>query len=376
MQHKFNLFIIPCIVFMMIFSACNSQTEKTRATGLKDVFEGDFYIGTTLNKDQINGIDTSAIKIVKQHFNSITAENCMKVEKILVSRDVYDFSVADKFVDFGEQKKMFIVGHTLIWHSQTPDWFFTNDAGNDVSKEELIQRMKKYIHKVVGRYKGRVNGWDVVNEAVNDDGSMRESKYYKIIGPEYVRLAFQFAHEADPDAQLYYNDYSMNKKEKQEGVIRLIKSLQEDSIPVDGIGMQAHLLFNEPTVEDMEQGIINLSQLGLPIMITELDITVLPWPGSEITADVATNHEFKKEYDLYPHGLPDSVSEQLNNKYLQLFEMFKKHHDKISRVTVWGIYDQQSWRNYWPIPGRTDYPLLFDRNYQPKPVVKELLENE
>ena len=271
---------------------------------------------------------------------------------------------------------MFIIGHTLIWHSQVPGWFFTGDAGNDISREELIQRMKNHIYTVVGRYKGRVKGWDVVNEAVSDDGSLRKSRYYEIIGPDYIKLAFQFARDADPDAQLYYNDYALTNKEKREGVIKLIKSLQQDSIPVHGIGMQGHLSLDGPTVEEMEQSIINLSELGLPVMITELDITVLPWPGTEITADVALSHEFKEEYDPYSQGLPDSINNKLNDKYLNLFRMFEKQHEKISRVTLWGVYDGQSWRNYWPIEGRTDYPLLFDRNYQAKPVVEKFLKNK
>lgn len=361
------------VIPLLLFWGCKPQQDTTHNKGLKDVLNGKFYIGTALSKDQILGGDSAAISIVKQHFNSIVAENCMKVEKILPRKGEYDFSVADKFVDFGEQNNMFIIGHTLVWHSQTPDWFFTDDNGNDVSRDELIQRMKKHISTVVGRYKGRVDGWDVVNEAMENDGSFRQSKYYKIIGPEYIKLAFQFAHEADSGAQLYYNDYAMTLEEKQDGVMKMLQSLQKDGITIHGIGMQGHINLNKPPVEQIEKSILRLSALGIPIMITELDMTVIPWPGTDVTADVALSVAFKKEFDPYPNGLPDSVNKQFNDKYYQLFKMFEKHSDKISRVTLWGINDQQSWRNYWPIDGRTDYPLLFDRSYHPKPAVTKLI---
>ena len=369
-QLKFIFFYSLLSLFLF---GCTKKESTTVEIGLKDAFKGKFYIGTALNANQIQGKDSMAIEVVKKHFNAIVAENCMKAERIFSDKWTYDFSLADQFVDLGVKNNMFIHGHTLIWHSQVPDWFFTDKEGNDVGREELIQRMKDHIFAMVERYKGRVTAWDVVNEAFENDGSLRKSKYYKIIGPDYFKLAFQFAHEADPEAKLYYNDYSMTIPEKQDGVIALIAELQKDGVPVDGIGMQGHISLDSPTVDDVQKAILKFSELKIPVMITELDITVLPWPGTSVSADVALTHEFQQEFDPYSNGLPDSVSIKLNDKYYDLFKMFEKHSDKIDRVTLWGVNDTQSWRNYWPIDGRTDYPLLFDRAYQAKPVVEKLI---
>lgn len=298
----------------------------------------------------------------------------MKAERIFSKEWTYDFSTADQFVDFGVKNNMFMHGHTLVWHSQVPDWFFTDEEGNEVSREVLIERMKDHIFALIGRYKGRVTAWDVVNEAFENDGSLRESKYYKIIGPDYFKLAFEFAHEADPAVKLYYNDYAMTIPSKRDGIIAFIKELQKDSVPIHGVGMQGHYSLDNPSIERVEQSILKLSELNIPVMITELDITVLPWPEKSMTADVGLSHEFNKMYDPYSAGLPDSVDVMLNQKYYELFKMFEKHSDKIDRVTLWGVNDTQSWRNYWPIETRTDYPLLFDREYKAKPVVERLIK--
>ncbi len=369
--------ILRSIVFYSLLSlfvmGCTKKESTVKESGLKDAFNGEFLVGTALNANQIQGKDSMAIEVVNKHFNAIVAENCMKAERIFSDKWTYDFSLADQFVDFGVKNNLFMHGHTLVWHSQIPDWFFIDENGNDIDREELIKRMKDHIFAMVGRYKGRVTAWDVVNEAFENDGSLRKSKFYNIIGPDYFKLAFQFAHEADPEAKLYYNDYSMTIPEKQDGVIALIKELQKDSVPVDGIGMQGHINLDSPSVEDFEKAIIKFSELNIPVMITELDITVLPWPGTSVSADVALTHEFQQEFDPYSNGLPDSVSIKLNDKYYDLFKMFEKNSDKIDRVTLWGVNDTQSWRNYWPIDGRTDYPLLFDRAYQAKPVVEKLI---
>lgn len=180
--------------------------SANKVKGLKDVFQGKFYLGTAMNTWQINGKDTASVRIIKQHFNSITSENVMKSALIHPEEGKFDFTLPDQFVEFGLQNHMFIIGHCLVWHSQAPKWLFVDEKGNDVLREVLISRMKNHIQTVVGRYKGKVKGWDVVNEAIMDDGSWRQSKFYQIIGPEFVKLAFQFAREADPEAELYYND--------------------------------------------------------------------------------------------------------------------------------------------------------------------------
>ncbi|GAB3527666.1 endo-1,4-beta-xylanase [Pontibacter brevis] len=341
---------------------------------LKDAFAGQFHIGTALNTQQIVGRDTAALRVVKEHFNAIVAENVMKSAMIQPREGEFYFDLADRFVAFGEQHNMLINGHTLIWHSQAPRWFFQDSAGNDVSREVLIQRMKNHISTVVGRYKGRVHTWDVVNEAILDDGSWRKSKFYEIIGEDFVKLAFQFAHEADPEAELYYNDYSMFHSGKRAGVVAMVRKLQQQGVRVDGIGMQGHIGLQYPPIEEFEKSLLAFSDLGVKVLITELDLTVLPAPRENVGADVSASFEYQQQMNPYADGLPDSVSEAFNARYLSFFKLFTKHQDKISRVTLWGVNDGHSWRNGWPMRGRTDYPLLFDRNNKPKPVVKSIMQ--
>jgi endo-1,4-beta-xylanase len=234
--------------------------------------------------------------------------------------------------------------------------------------------MKKHITTVVSRYKGRVKSWDVVNEAFMDDGSWRQSPFFKIIGKDYIKLAFQFAHEADPDAQLIYNDYSMAHKGRRDAVVKMVNDLKQQGVKIDGIGMQAHLIMDFPTLEDEEQSILAFAGTGAKVMITEMDLTILPSPDQNNGADVSLKFAYKKDMNPYPNGLPDSIATAWNNRMADFFRLFLKHHDKISRVTIWGVSDAQTWRNNWPIRGRKDYPLLFDRNLKPKPIVEIIMK--
>lgn len=356
---------------ILILIGCANEDKPVSAH--KEAFKDKFYVGTALNSIQIIGTDTVALDIIKKNFNSIVAENCMKSKVIQPVEGQFDFELADKFADFGEQNNMFIIGHTLIWHSQSPNWFFIDDEGKQVSREVMIDRMKKHIHTVVGRYKGRVHGWDVVNEAILDDGSWRDNEFYQIIGKDYVSLAFQFAQEADPDAELYYNDYSMAHEGRRNGVVNMVKELQGKGIKIDGIGMQGHCTMDFPSIEEYEKSILAFAELNMNVMITELDLSILPQPEENLGADVLFSSKYRKAMNPYADNLPDSVNSAHQDRYLQLFKLFIKHHDKISRVTLWGVSDNQSWKNNWPIHGRKDYPLLFDRNYQPKPVVRFII---
>ncbi len=368
---KLRMLIVMLFAFAAIVGCANAQ--KAEPT-LKDALAGKFYIGVALNTPQIRGMDTLSLEIVKKHFNSITAENCMKSGELQRTEGVFDFDLADQFVEFGEKHNMHIVGHTLIWHSQAPRWFFTDENGKDVSREVLIERMRNHIYTVVGRYKGRVHGWDVVNEAIEDNGSWRNSKFYQILGEEFVEYAFKFAAEADPDAELYYNDYSMFLEGRRNGVIKMVKNLQAKGIKIDGIGMQGHLLMDSPSLEEYEKSILAYADLGVTVMITELDLSALPWPARQQGADIALRAEYEARMNPYTEGLPDSVSAAWNQRMGDFFSLFLKHSDKISRVTQWGVTDRQSWKNNFPTRGRTDYPLLFDRNYQPKPVVERIIK--
>lgn len=372
MKLKSYYFVISFMV-IALFANCKAEESKSEKA-LQEALKGKFLIGVAMNADQITGKDTAGVRLIKQHFNSITPENCMKSEVLQPEEGKFDFALADQYVDFGQKNNMFIVGHTLIWHSQAPKWFFVDKDGKDVSREVLIERMKNHIYTVVGRYKGRVNGWDVVNEAIEDDGSFRKSKFYEIIGEDYIRLAFEFAHEADPEAELYYNDYSMSKEGKRDAVVKMVRKLQSEGVKIDGIGMQGHMTMDFPTLEEEEKSIVAFSETGVKVMITELDLTVLPSPGTKVSADVALSYEYQKQLNPYPNGLPDSVAQAAHDRYAEFFRLFLKHADKIDRVTMWGLTDEDSWRNNWPVPGRTDYPLLFDRNYQPKPIVETIIK--
>lgn len=362
--------------FILIFTALLlfGFTSYSQAVKLKDAFANKFYIGTAVNEWQITGKDSASSQLIKENFNAIVAENCMKGGPMQPEEGKFRFDLADKFIEFGEKNNMYMTGHTLIWHSQAPRWFFTDKDGNEVSREVLIQRMKDHIYTVVGRYKGKIKGWDVVNEAIEDDGSYRKSRYYKIIGEEFIELAFKFAHEADPDVELYYNDYSMFLPGKRAGVVAMVKKLQEKGIRIDAIGMQGHVGLDFPELKEFEESIKAYTALGVKVMITEMEISVLPMPDYKVGAEISASFEYKQKLNPYEKGLPDSVNAQFEQRYLDFFNLFLKYKDVISRVTVWGANDALSWKNNWPVRGRTDYALLFDRNNKPKPVVAKIIQ--
>ena len=232
--------------------------------------------------------------------------------------------------------------------------------------------MKDHIYKVVGHYKGRVKGWDVVNEAIEGNGEFRKSPYYRIIGPDFIRLAFQFAHEADPDAELYYNDYGMDSPRKREAVVKMVKDLKAKGCRIDAVGMQSHVAFDTP-LDEYEKSIEAFAGAGVKVMITELDLSVLPWPRGNFGAAVETNFEYKKAMDPYKDGLTPDMEKKQSDFFVKLFDIYLRHSKDITRVTFWGVTDGDSWKNNWPVHGRTDYPLAFDREMQPKPFVQEVV---
>ena len=364
--------IASALLIAAFVAACgNQKATVVEEPSLKDAVGDKFLMGVALNVNQSSGVDTSSIKLVKQHFNSIVAENCMKCEVIHPEEDRYDFTLADQFVSFGEKNGMAVIGHCLIWHSQLAPWFCVDEKGNNVTPEVLKQRMKDHITTIVTRYKGRIKGWDVVNEAILEDGSYRKSKFYEILGEEFIPLAFQYAHEADPDAELYYNDYAMNMPGKREGVVKLVSSLKEKGIRIDAVGMQGHMGMDYPDIIEFEQSIVAFAGTGVKVMVTEWDMSALPTVKQ--SANISDTVAYQKMLNPYPETLPDSVSKAWNNRMKQFFGLFEKHADVISRVTAWGVSDSDSWKNDFPVKGRHDYPLLFDRNYQPKPFVKEIM---
>ena len=354
---------------LLTFVLCFYSTSMVAELTLKEAFKDKFHIGTAMNVRQISGYDPLTIDIIKKHFNSIVAENCMKSMYMQPKEGEFYFDEADKFVSFGEENDMFIIGHCLIWHSQTPSWFFTDENGNDVSKEVLIERMKSHITTIVSRYKGRIQGWDVVNEAILEDGSYRKSKFYEIIGEDFIRLAFEFAHAADPDAELYYNDYNEWYLGRRQTVINMIESFKEKGVRIDAVGMQGHVGMNNPSLEEYQATIDAYTATGVKVMVTEFDMSALPSPRRNVGANISDIEAYRQEMNPYTEALPDSVAAVWTQKMEAYFDLFLKNHDKISRVTMWGTTDGDSWKNGFPMRGRTDYPLLFDRKYNAKPIV-------
>ena len=333
---------------------------------LKDAYESCFLVGAALNTAQFTGQDHAEVRIIQAQFNTISPENVLKWEKIHPQPGTYDFSLADKYVEFGEQNHMFIIGHNLVWHSQVPQWVFEDANGKPLGRQALLEQMRDHILKVVGRYKGRIGGWDVVNEALNEDGTLRESPWMKMIGGDYIEMEFRYAHEADPQAQLYYNDYSLENEAKRKGALELVKRLKEKGVPISGVGLEDHVSLDSPSADQIDTTIGEFGKHGVKVMITELDVDVLPWPAKSQTADVSLHAEADPKLNPYSSGLPEALQQELSERYADLFGTYAKHCGLITRVTFWGVSDKDSWKNDWPIKGRTNYPLLFDRNARPK----------
>ena len=357
--------IVVCL--MVILAGMTNCFAVAKMPVLKDVFAKDFLIGGALNDDVVSGRDPQAAAIAREQFSTITPENVIKWMHIHPEPGRYDFEASDRFVKFGQKNKMFIIGHTLVWHWQTPKWVFEDASGNDVDRETLLARMKEHIFAVVGRYKGKVNGWDVVNEALDDNGSLRQTKWSKIIGEDFIAKAFEYAHEADPNAELYYNDFTLDEPAKRDACVKLIKELKAKGLRVDGVGLQGHWALDYPVLADVETFIKAMTEIGVKVMITEMDVDVLPKAVMHRGADLAQHAELRKELDPYVHGLPDDMQKKLADRYAEFFSLFVKHAGEIERVTLWGVYDKTSWLNRFPVRGRTNYPLLFDRDCKPKP---------
>jgi len=345
-----------------------------QAPALKDAFRDMFMVGAALNDNQVSERDASGAALAKKHFNTITPENVLKWEHVHPQATTFDFTEPDRYVAFGVANKMFIVGHTLVWHSQTPRWVFQDSAGKPLTRDALVARMRDHIHTVVGRYKGRINGWDVVNEALNEDGTLRHSPWFNIIGEDYIALAFTFAHEADPAAELYYNDYNLEVPAKRDGVVALVKKLKAEGITITAVGSQAHDKIDLPLSPVLhDSSITAIAATGVKVNITELDVDVLPRATQNRTADVSLSVQQQASANPFIAGLPDSVQKKLTQRYEDLFKVFMKHRDVIDRITFWGVGDGDSWLNNWPMRGRTNYPLLFDRQDMPKPAFDAVL---
>jgi endo-1,4-beta-xylanase len=322
--------------------------QQTSLISLANVYKEYFLIGAAVNKNTIQ----SQKNLLINQFSSITAENEMKPENLQQEENKFTFEVSDQFISFADEHGIKMRGHTLVWHNQTPDWMFEGKDGSVVGRDLLLERMKNHISKVAGRYKGRIYSWDVVNEAIDDqqDVFFRKSKYLEIVGEDFIEKAFRFAHEADPNASLFYNDYNECNPEKRDKIFKLVHSLIEKDVPIHGVGMQGHWNLTKPSLDEIRAAIEKYASLGLQIQITELDLSVF-------------------DYEDKRTDLTEPTSEMLSlqaERYDQVFALFREYKDVISSVTFWGAADDYTWLNDFPVRNRKNWPFVFDKNHQPK----------
>ena len=350
---------IPARLFCSIILFAGYSTtlvaQSTDEKGLKDYYKNFFPVGVAVSPQSIKNKDQADF-IISQ-FNSITPENAMKMGPIHPAEDRYNWRDADSIIAFAQAHGIKVRGHNLCWHEQTPYWLFKDAQGKQVTKEVLLQRLKDHITTVVNRYKGKIYAWDVVNEAIDDDRTkfLRNSLWYQICGEDFIAKAFEYAHEADPNAVLFYNDYNTERPEKRERVYQLLKKLVDAKVPINGVGLQAHWSIYEPSNKDLETTIKKFSSLGLKIQFTELDISIYPWEKNPRAKtpndiDIFTPELEKKQADMYA----------------DIFKMFRKYKKVITGVTFWNLSDKSTWLDGYPVRGRKNYPLLFDKDMKPK----------
>jgi len=341
---------------------------------LDEAWDGKFRVGCAIGRKLIKEPHSPIGDLVRSQYNQFTAENAMKWATIQPEPDRFDFTRADGMMDIAEAAGGNVHGHVFIWHEAAPDWIFEDKDGKPLTRDALLARMRDHIYTVGGRYRGRIQSWDVVNEALNNNGTLRDTKWREIIGDDYILHAFRFAAKAAPDAMLVYNDYLMTLPAKRDGAVRIVKQLQDAGLRIDAVGMQGHWQLNGPSLEAIEASIVAFRDVGVKVMITELDIDVLPKAWEHIGADVSALQEYKDELNPYTEGLPEEIQQQQAERYKALFELFAKHNDTIEFVTFWGTHDGKSWLNNFPVKGRTNYPMLFDRELQPKPAFFSVID--
>jgi endo-1,4-beta-xylanase len=358
-----NLLTFLMAVLFAVASAAAAEPSLCESAGRF------FKLGAAVTSVQLKDPATAAL--ILRQFNCLTAEYEFMPQFLEPEPGKFTFERADAIARFAEAHHLRLTGHMLCWHQLTPKWMFAGTDGKPLPREKALANLKLYIDTVVKHYHGTIDSWNVVNEAISDnDGEwLRDTPARRAIGDDYIQKAFQFAHEADPDAALYYNDYNIEDPEKLPKVLKLIKTLQDHKVRLDSVGIQGHWLLNHPSVDVIEAGIAALSRTGVKIMITELDVDVLP--RENVGADLSAKQ--KNAANPYKDQIPPDVLEQQAKRYADLFGVFKKHHDSITRVTLWGVDDAQSWLNDFPVKGRTNYPLLFDRQLHAKPALQAVL---
>jgi endo-1,4-beta-xylanase len=376
-MNKYKVSILALITTVVIGSTgCSEEkvttpeTEQKAAitTTLKEAYADKFLVGATLGASMFSSTDNTSLALVKRNFSAITLDNDMKWERINPLPGQYEFEIADKFAKLGVDENITTVGHVLFWHSQTPEWVFQDNDGNTITREGLLERMRERAKMFASRYGDRVKIWDVVNEAIEDDGTLRKSPYNQIIGDDFIEQAFIIAAQEMPkDSTLLYNDYGMDRTGRKNTVIAMVNDFKQRGIRIDGIGLQGHWGMDDPSAEKIDETLTAYAATGLPMHITELDVDFLGRDGL-----LGANVDIKKlqptpENNPYPNGnIPAAAEDKLAKRYQDIFKQFIKHHDSINRVTFWGVTDGDSWLNGWPVVGRTNYPLLFNRDGSPK----------
>ncbi len=355
----------------VLAAAGTPEKEPWDVPPLKQAFKGKFLIGTALDFPPSLDRPSMDVAIAMHHFSAFTCGNGMKPDATEPEEGKFTFERGDRMVEAARKCGATPIGHCLVWHSQTPRWFFQGSDGGLPSRELALARMRNHIAGVVGHFKGKVKQWDVVNEAISDSPNeyLRPTSWLRAIGEDYIAEAFRAAHAADPKAILVYNDYNIEMPYKRPKALRLLKSLIEQKVPITAVGIQCHWRLGGVNLADVEDSIQQFSALGLKVMVTELDLGVLPtrYRGADVGFRERMTPEERAAMNPYVAGLPDDVAQKQADIYRQAFEMFLRHTNVIGRVTFWGTYDGVSWLNFFPIPGRTDYPLLFDRQGRPKP---------
>ena len=363
--------LIAGVVFMSSFTGSgkkNTISKEDSIKGLKDFYKDYFPIGVAVSPRSLEGVTG---EFIKKNFNSLTPENVMKPALIQPQEGKFSWAEADKIVDFAQANGMKVRGHTLCWHAQTGEWMFKDAQGNQASKELVLARLKEHITQVVSRYKGKIYAWDVVNEAIDNldpaNVGYRQTLWYKICGDEFIAKAFQWAHEADPKAVLFYNEYNTENPAKREKTYEMLKKMLAQGVPINGVGIQAHWnigapkhvgQLNQPNEGDFETGstkdainesIKKFSSLGLKVQITELDVSIYTSRTDTLNLGFTPERE-QKQIDFYKTA----------------FEVFRKNKKVITGVTFWNLNDRSSWLDSrTPRRGRA-YPLLFDENNKPK----------
>ena len=357
MNKIISLLIAAAVLFSLSYCSGSkklNQSSTNSAKGLKDYYKDYFLMGVAITPRNLQGEDSA---LIVNHFNSITAENAMKMGPIHPRENEYFWKDADAIADFAKKQGLKMRGHTLCWHSQAPAWMFKDEKGDTVSKAVLLQRLKDHITTVVNRYKDRVYGWDVVNEVIDDRDSVfyRQSQWYKICGEEFIAKAFEYAHAADPKAILFYNDYNTENPKKRDKIFQMVKKLKDSGIPIHGMGLQGHWSINNPSREELEKSITMFSSLGLQVQVTELDVSVYGGrQGGQLT-------QGQRSDSINP--FTPEMEEPQRDKYKMIFDVFRQHRDKLTGITFWNLYDRYTWLDG---RGRKNYPLLFDMNRQPK----------